>query len=133
FFQAEDGIRDFHVTGVQTCALPIFDSAAISPAFLESAAELAAACEYDAKRLIDAIDGGALKRFRSENKELLRAYFEEQGYLDHRSALTHREIEMQVTARLGHEIGKGVISAVHVERLIKTVLLGSHHTPMPPS
>src|SRR5690606_39361876 len=25
FFQAEDGIRDFHVTGVQTCALPIFD------------------------------------------------------------------------------------------------------------
>src|SRR5207253_7396088 len=29
FFQAEDGIRDGHVTGVQTCALPIFhDSAA---------------------------------------------------------------------------------------------------------
>src|SRR5690606_39864986 len=25
FFQAEDGIRDFHVTGVQTCALPIWD------------------------------------------------------------------------------------------------------------
>src|SRR5690606_40746125 len=25
FFQAEDGIRDFHVTGVQTCALPILD------------------------------------------------------------------------------------------------------------
>src|SRR5690606_41587177 len=23
FFQAADGIRDFHVTGVQTCALPI--------------------------------------------------------------------------------------------------------------
>src|SRR5690606_40280843 len=26
-FRAEDGIRDFHVTGVQTCALPIYDSA----------------------------------------------------------------------------------------------------------
>src|SRR5690606_39551531 len=26
FFQAEDGIRDFHVTGVQTCALPISPS-----------------------------------------------------------------------------------------------------------
>src|SRR5690606_40448806 len=25
-FQAEDGIRDFHVTGVQTCALPILSS-----------------------------------------------------------------------------------------------------------
>src|SRR4051794_18698110 len=28
FFQAEDGIRDGRVTGVQTCALPIFDAAA---------------------------------------------------------------------------------------------------------
>src|SRR5690606_40388131 len=28
FFQAEDGIRDFHVTGVQTCALPILFSLA---------------------------------------------------------------------------------------------------------
>src|SRR5437016_11696164 len=25
FFQAEDGIRDWSVTGVQTCALPIFN------------------------------------------------------------------------------------------------------------
>src|SRR5690606_23059980 len=28
FFQAEDGIRAFHVTGVQTCALPISPSGA---------------------------------------------------------------------------------------------------------
>src|SRR6266508_6345631 len=27
FFQAEDGIRDGHVTGVQTCALPISEEA----------------------------------------------------------------------------------------------------------
>src|SRR5687768_17934565 len=27
FFQAEDGIRDVAVTGVQTCALPILDQA----------------------------------------------------------------------------------------------------------
>src|SRR5205807_2839490 len=32
FFQAEDGIRDYKVTGVQTCALPIFDAdAAVFP------------------------------------------------------------------------------------------------------
>src|SRR5690625_5469551 len=29
FFQAEDGIRDGHVTGVQTCALPISDLMAV--------------------------------------------------------------------------------------------------------
>src|SRR5256885_12173662 len=30
FFQAEDGIRDYKVTGVQTCALPITQQAAPS-------------------------------------------------------------------------------------------------------
>src|SRR5437870_11395708 len=35
FFQAEDGIRDGHVTGVQTCALPI------SPKRLEAARNFA--------------------------------------------------------------------------------------------
>src|SRR5438876_12439955 len=29
FFQAEDGIRDGRVTGVQTCALPIYEDARI--------------------------------------------------------------------------------------------------------
>src|SRR5205807_7702482 len=33
FFQAEDGIRDYKVTGVQTCALPIF----VGGAFLAQA------------------------------------------------------------------------------------------------
>src|SRR2546426_4153738 len=31
FFQAEDGIRDYKVTGVQTCALPIFMGPPSSP------------------------------------------------------------------------------------------------------
>src|SRR5690625_4168119 len=40
FFQAEDGIRDGHVTGVQTCALPILIEGkkvnAVSPGFVNS-------------------------------------------------------------------------------------------------
>src|SRR3989454_12293657 len=32
FFQAEDGIRDYKVTGVQTCALPIFPQGHLLPA-----------------------------------------------------------------------------------------------------
>src|SRR5437870_11227683 len=31
FFQAEDGIRDGHVTGVQTCALPILSTDSPGP------------------------------------------------------------------------------------------------------
>src|SRR5690625_5922135 len=37
FFQAEDGIRDGHVTGVQTCALPIL-AASAPPVMTTSAA-----------------------------------------------------------------------------------------------
>src|SRR5690606_40412664 len=35
-FQEEDGIRDFHVTGVQTCALPISSTSSrgISPPYV---------------------------------------------------------------------------------------------------
>src|SRR5207253_6720160 len=44
FFQAEDGIRDGHVTGVQTCALPICISTAArgSPAPAGGSARLPA-------------------------------------------------------------------------------------------
>src|SRR5690625_5729019 len=45
FFQAEDGIRYGHVTGVQTCALPILSASASStscPAPASSAATLIA-------------------------------------------------------------------------------------------
>src|SRR3712207_8076870 len=34
FFQAEDGIRDIGVTGVQTCALPISALSALRPTWL---------------------------------------------------------------------------------------------------
>src|SRR5690606_39541500 len=40
FFQAEDGIRDFHVTGVQTCALPILFTLLVLAFYLVGALEL---------------------------------------------------------------------------------------------
>src|SRR5687767_15483558 len=39
FFQAEDGIRDKLVTGVQTCALPIFHSTSASGYCARTAAQ----------------------------------------------------------------------------------------------
>src|SRR5205807_4579507 len=41
FFQAEDGIRDYKVTGVQTCALPIWrDAAPDSRRYADAALDL---------------------------------------------------------------------------------------------
>ncbi|CAN0590959.1 unnamed protein product, partial [Ectocarpus sp. 12 AP-2014] len=40
FFQAEDGIRDRLVTGVQTCALPIYPHTDVGPLFSEQSDEV---------------------------------------------------------------------------------------------
>src|SRR5438093_2935744 len=55
FFQAEDGIRGWSVTGVQTCALPIFEQAAIAgalnPEILSDADRATQTAHYIARRL----------------------------------------------------------------------------------
>src|SRR5687768_17802093 len=52
FFQAEDGIRDVAVTGVQTCALPIFLGEDMYDALLKAQERLAAAIDsVDPNRL----------------------------------------------------------------------------------
>src|SRR5690606_40838079 len=52
FFQAEDGIRCFHVTGVQTCALPISRTARHLPRLLAELIGLGAGDPGD-KSLLD--------------------------------------------------------------------------------
>src|SRR5688500_20192333 len=56
FFQAEDGIRDYKVTGVQTCALPIYDGE-IAAAFRDLGG-------HDLEALVDA--------YRSADAEVAR-------------------------------------------------------------
>src|SRR5690606_40653243 len=54
FFQAEDGIRDFHVTGVQTCALPILGHArGVDRTWSLQASSLSGAGRSDDRPLIE--------------------------------------------------------------------------------
>src|SRR5690606_39326121 len=55
FFQAEDGIRDFHVTGVQTCALPIF-RILMQRVHERAERSLGSAWQEDAERLRDQVE-----------------------------------------------------------------------------
>src|SRR5437868_11828745 len=50
FFRAEDGIRDRNVTGVQTCALPIFRPLADKCVSQRSLFELASSSTADSRR-----------------------------------------------------------------------------------
>src|SRR5215469_13284228 len=69
FFQAEDGIRDLYVTGVQTCALPICRTRAIiadaepNSAVVALRGDLQPACGgIDADAMLDGILNQWLKR-----------------------------------------------------------------------
>src|SRR5438876_9111802 len=63
FFQAEDGIRDGRVTGVQTCALPIF-------AWTEDPADdLARDLAARKGKALAAVDGAA-RKLRSEERRV---------------------------------------------------------------
>src|SRR5256885_15789054 len=44
FFQAEDGIRDYKVTGVQTCALPILRDRQLAIAYADRGVTVNAIC-----------------------------------------------------------------------------------------
>src|SRR2546427_8297582 len=81
FFQAEDGIRDLTVTGVQTCALPILYQDAIARAFELGVNMIDTAINYRHQRserairtaLAAAVRRGAIRRdeiARSEERRV---------------------------------------------------------------
>src|SRR5207302_3930022 len=89
FFQAEDGIRDFHVTGVQTCALPICLRLALCgrgfALHVDAAAEMRSFGDRDAWRDdvavdrsvvadVDLVAGGHVARDLAEHDDRLREH-----------------------------------------------------------
>src|SRR2546425_7164038 len=75
FFQAEDGIRDKLVTGVQTCALPIFFDGQFHAAGLDSGQvqDVVDQCEQVLPAGVDVADVAALaivQQARSEERRV---------------------------------------------------------------
>src|SRR5256885_16922147 len=70
FFQAEDGIRDYKVTGVQTCALPIFQRVAHVVLFGEARGRHAGPCGRPRRRPRGLSAGGPRSEERREGKSV---------------------------------------------------------------
>src|SRR6266700_7020204 len=124
FFQAEDGIRDFHVTGVQTCALPICVGIDLEPGDIAFRGNFATVDEKmritdrragriheGTAKLADALDGMKLGRV----KVMFRAGTE------HRAALVlrGRGLSPKVTDTDPHAIGEEVRQAEPLESAAK--------------
>src|SRR5690606_40559574 len=75
--QAEDGIRDFHVTGVQTCALPIWDLHAGQPVRVAGPVPVLVVGAHDRQQGAQALDRSqdllALARVFLHQRPLLRS------------------------------------------------------------
>src|SRR5438067_7312251 len=74
FFQAEDGIRDRNVTGVQTCALPIYRVGVMSA--VAPAPDGGPAQHHEGRDLVEgvghpaALERRAVARLRSEERRV---------------------------------------------------------------
>src|SRR5258707_9795838 len=81
FFQAEDGIRDIGVTGVQTCALPIYSGRLVQAAQGEKDPDLRRAAIRNLGLINSDDSGKALQEIYSKETdhsvkaEVLNAYF----------------------------------------------------------
>src|SRR5687767_15498889 len=107
FFQAEDGIRDKLVTGLQTCALPICGFAVINTAAL------------DMLRGDHSALGGEVRRY---TKRDLRGKLEQAGFSVKRLTYTNASL-FPITAAVRSEerrVGEGVGHCGEVGRIWTT-------------
>src|SRR5260370_26001519 len=78
FFQAEDGIRDSSVTGVQTCALPIFGDLSFQTLqplarhgqYLAAGRAAAVPCAQHSRQFVQAEANGKRATNRSEERRV---------------------------------------------------------------
>src|SRR5438067_5118551 len=73
FFQAEDGIRDRNVTGVQTCALPIYGEQArlgVEGRLHDGAAHLVAAPEPVARHHVGGFEAGLSAALKGQEQNV---------------------------------------------------------------
>src|SRR5258707_9102483 len=109
FFQAEDGIRDIGVTGVQTCALPIFVLQAFAP---REGLEDARTRLLDARDALHLVTGRATDRLALQEQDqvaaalglldadtLLRQVYEAARRISYASDVTWREVGRVLRAR----------------------------------
>ncbi|MGD8561891.1 MAG: hypothetical protein PVG03_05130 [Desulfarculaceae bacterium] len=94
----------------------------VSEAFLEQVAALNQSLKGSAADLLQALEQGQIKGFRSTVKDRLRDYLEEAGCLDSRERLTREEIRLRALAGAAADIQAGLMDAGRIDRLMHWLL-----------
>jgi uncharacterized protein YhaN len=101
------------------------ETSAVSGNFIERVTDLAEEVDGQAERIIEELRGGAVKRFRSDKIEELRAYFQEEGYLSEREPLDSTACWRRAIAEVSNAITEGLISEDDIESVLDRVLDGA--------
>lgn len=96
----------------------LLDSEAVTDVFLERVADLARQFGGDARKLLEALREGRVKRLRAESIEKLAGFLEEKGYLPRESPLDADELRVQALGALAGDLASGAIDPARIERIL---------------
>ncbi|MEE8143281.1 MAG: SMC family ATPase, partial [Planctomycetota bacterium] len=102
----------------------LIESRAVTQNFLEEVWDVAQSQNGNAEQLLDTLEKGGVKRFRSGAIEELGAYLEREGYLDLAEPLKLEEIRERVLAAASGALERGVLTMETVERLLGSLQAG---------
>ncbi len=86
--------------------------------------ELARNLRGDARRLIEALDRGEIRGFRSDKRDALADYLAGAGYLPDDEPLSPEEVRDRTRSQVFDEIDRGAHPPRAVDRLVDCVLAG---------
>jgi len=107
-------------------------SGAVSDRFIDELDALAKRAGGVASALIDLLESRAVPNFLRRNVESLRAYFEEEGYLDSRDVLRHSAIRQELVAQNASLLTAGTVSLEDIDRLLTRLVRGAGFAPIAP-
>jgi len=101
----------------------LLDADCVSDKFVDGLVALAEEYDGDAEKLLDTLDAGGVKYWRSENTDRLREHLRERGHLSDDRPLSSDEIRVRVMATVAGELRDGHISQSYVDQLVRMLPL----------
>jgi len=96
-------------------------TAAVSETFIDDVAALAKRVDGQAARILEALDNGAVKRFRSDKVDELRAYFRAEGYLTSREPLPPAACWRRALEAVSADLEAGRLHEDDVEAVLRRI------------
>ncbi len=96
----------------------LIDSGAVTDSFIDRVAELCIQVNGDSQAILDALEQGQVRRFRTASIDDLRSYFLDNGYLSEHVPLTRDALRIRVLAAASADIEAGLITTEYIDRVL---------------